>query len=373
MNVSASFDQSLIEFIYETALDDERWDEVMERTAELYNAHFCYYARFRPAERRLLFTRQRGADADFIAQAARHIDNPWTRNGFPPTGEVIRLDDICSLQDLKRSSFYREFLGPCDSDHTMSGVVLAEKETVTTFSISRSERYGPFEDAALDSLRQLVPHLNRALQISLRLERAEEEWAALARVVDSLRAAVFLVTARGRVCYANDSAEGLARDGEVLTLARGALTPRDPHRRKELRRIIAGAVGATEGGRPSSGGCLVLEDGEGRAFDVIVSPLGRDSASGFVGSPRAIVFVGGAEGKAPSNLNLLRSLYSLTGAEARLAIALYETDGLAEAAEALGVTIATARTHLKRIFDKTGCHRQSDLIRRLLRGPLALR
>ena len=36
---------------------------------------------------------------------------------------------------------------------------------------------------------------------------------------------------------------------------------------------------------------------------------------------------------------------------------------ISEAAEALGISIPTAKTHLARLFDKTGTSRQTDLVR----------
>jgi DNA-binding CsgD family transcriptional regulator len=35
-------------------------------------------------------------------------------------------------------------------------------------------------------------------------------------------------------------------------------------------------------------------------------------------------------------------------------------------AERLGISFATARTHLSRIFEKTGVHRQAELVRLVL-------
>jgi hypothetical protein len=41
---------------------------------------------------------------------------------------------------------------------------------------------------------------------------------------------------------------------------------------------------------------------------------------------------------------------------------------LTSAASSLGVARTTARTHLQRIFDKTGSRRQSDLVRMVALG-----
>jgi hypothetical protein len=41
-------------------------------------------------------------------------------------------------------------------------------------------------------------------------------------------------------------------------------------------------------------------------------------------------------------------------------------------ADALGVTIGTARNQRKQIFAKTDSHRQAELVRRILSGPAQL-
>src|SRR5262249_47626548 len=62
----------------------------------------------------------------------------------------------------------------------------------------------------------------------------------------------------------------------------------------------------------------------------------------------------------------LRELYGLTPAEARLAALLAERRNLKAAAAELGITLQTARTHLKRIFGKTAAKNQAHLVRLLL-------
>lgn len=61
----------------------------------------------------------------------------------------------------------------------------------------------------------------------------------------------------------------------------------------------------------------------------------------------------------------LKDSFSLTPAEIRLAQSLGDGRSLSEAAERLGVSLATVRNQLRSIFDKVGVHRQSDLVRML--------
>lgn len=62
----------------------------------------------------------------------------------------------------------------------------------------------------------------------------------------------------------------------------------------------------------------------------------------------------------------------LTGAEALLACLIVSGAGLTEAAARLGVSVNTAKTQLKAIFAKTGCHSQSELVRTISAGPAML-
>ena len=55
-------------------------------------------------------------------------------------------------------------------------------------------------------------------------------------------------------------------------------------------------------------------------------------------------------------------IFGLTGAEAKLALALRKHGDTAHAATSLGITEASARTRLQIIFEKTGMHRQADLL-----------
>ncbi len=58
--------------------------------------------------------------------------------------------------------------------------------------------------------------------------------------------------------------------------------------------------------------------------------------------------------------------YGLTAAEMRMAEALSAGDTVREAAEKLGIRVATARNHLNHALAKTGARRQVELVRLLL-------
>ena len=62
------------------------------------------------------------------------------------------------------------------------------------------------------------------------------------------------------------------------------------------------------------------------------------------------------------SIELLRSHFGLTPAEARLALHLVAGETLRSAEVKLSISYETARTHLKNIFNKTGTSRQAELV-----------
>ena len=65
-------------------------------------------------------------------------------------------------------------------------------------------------------------------------------------------------------------------------------------------------------------------------------------------------------------LDRAATVFGLSAAQQRLAAEIVRGHTLPIAASALGISVNTARTHLNRIFDKTGVHSQAALVRILL-------
>lgn len=68
----------------------------------------------------------------------------------------------------------------------------------------------------------------------------------------------------------------------------------------------------------------------------------------------------------------LTEILGLTPAQARIASLLAIGLTLEEAADRTGVTVHTARVHLKQAFERTSTSRQSDLVRSVLSSVASL-
>jgi DNA-binding CsgD family transcriptional regulator len=85
------------------------------------------------------------------------------------------------------------------------------------------------------------------------------------------------------------------------------------------------------------------------------------------------VFIRDPERKSQPSLELVKQLFDLTPAEARLALLLADGLTLDEAAEALEIRKNTIRAHLRSIFSKTGVKRQTTLVTLMLNSVAAIR
>ena len=112
---------------------------------------------------------------------------------------------------------------------------------------------------------------------------------------------------------------------------------------------------------------LAIPDVHGAGYIATLLPADRGRRSRVIAPFAASVAV---FTKDPSQAPLMPGeafarLYKLTGGELRLLLALTHGLGAKEAADMLGISESTARTHLHHIFSKTDTTRQTELLRLL--------
>jgi DNA-binding CsgD family transcriptional regulator len=95
-----------------------------------------------------------------------------------------------------------------------------------------------------------------------------------------------------------------------------------------------------------------------------VLPLPVGAGRGGIASPAvAALFVHSAAIDRPSRAEAIARHYRLTPTELRVLIAIVDVGGAPEVAEALGIGAGTVKTHLGRIYQKTGTSRHAELVK----------
>jgi DNA-binding CsgD family transcriptional regulator len=175
---------------------------------------------------------------------------------------------------------------------------------------------------------------------------------------------MFLVDARGRIVHANASGHTMLAESSVLRAAGGKLAASDASAEQALHEVFL-AAGNGDAAVGTKGIALPLTAREGERYVAHVLPLtsGARRRAGVSYAAAAALFVHKAALDAPSPPEVIAKTFNLTPSELRVLLAFVEMGGVAETAEALGVAEATVRTHLHRLFAKTGTSRQAELVK----------
>jgi DNA-binding CsgD family transcriptional regulator len=130
-----------------------------------------------------------------------------------------------------------------------------------------------------------------------------------------------------------------------------------------LRTAVSAAACAEQDlGRRGIG--IAAKTRDGTAVGVQVMPLENRSRRGGLDRRAAVaVFIGDTAAPLEMPADAMRLLYELTPAEQRVFELVVAGEKTAAIARMLGVAPSTVRTHLLRVFEKTGRHTRGDLVR----------
>ena len=185
---------------------------------------------------------------------------------------------------------------------------------------------------------------------------------ALGRTLDSIVIGVIIVADQGRILHANQVAQRMLDARSPIVSLGGCLGALQGELTKELRRAIATAqADASIIGAAGIGVPLIDKNMTAATAHVLPLACGNRHASRADAQTAAVVFVTPST-VSPADIGTVARIFNLTPAEARLLQHLVSGVSLTEAASAIGITEATARTHRNHIFTKTGVSRRSDLL-----------
>jgi DNA-binding CsgD family transcriptional regulator len=288
---------------------------------------------------------------DYVLEAVEHGPVGALRSGL----SLIARDP--------RSEFNHGWMRPHHMDDGIF-VRLTDGEQSTMFLVAAQHRDEAFATPErLTVVGHLVPHLQQALRTQAHLEGLQHAARDAAEAVDNMRHGVFVVGTGSAVTHANRVAEDIVTAGDGPRVRWSHLGFGIPSLDVELQRAISNALGSNGTG-VRHGSSLLCRRSEGRRpYVVHVVPF-RSADDGH--EPRALVIVVDPVRRLEPRRELLARLYGLTRAESEVALRVMRGDGLKPISDELSLSLATVKTHLQRIFDKTDTHRQAELVRLLL-------
>lgn len=290
---------------------------------------------------------------DYFGHYARR--NVLLKHGARMRTEQTATDqDFMSKSEFRTREYYNDFLLRNGMNAVLMVTVWRGGDNLCALNVTRGPHQPEFDAPEKALAATLAPHLSRAFAASLRLEQANA-WKGLSEaVLEALPNGVVVLDEDGRLLFANARAHDWAVAYNGLRLADSGISAICNPAAGALRRAVSGAIDA------GSGAALAVVR---RLLSIVVVPVSDRSPWLVVCRPRALVLITDPDAVTPPPATRLRSLFGLTQSEAAFARQLLAGDSVQQAAEHLGIGIATARQHLSRTMAKTETSRQGDLIR----------
>jgi DNA-binding CsgD family transcriptional regulator len=367
----------VIGLLYDAVLDTGRWPEAMGSVAGWLDSHGAAFAGIAPTTGRTQFFDGAGADQNHIDLWLQRYStpetNPMVRGGLRhPLGTLLHSESLCSRAELERTDMYADLVAPLDFQKTLGMNIVVEPDLVCSMTIYRGLRspdFGRFDEARF---RQLVPHLERATQLRVRLSRLEARWRSTLDAMDRLPIGVLLLDRQCRAVFVNRLARQTLVKDDGLKLEHGHLVAAFSGEHRLLKHALGQAALTGAGLGLGSGRLRLLTRPSGcRPLTVLVSPAGSE-LNGAHRDAVALVLLSDPEWSPRDAAAELERLYGLTPAEASVALEVAQGRELATIAEERSVSLHTVRSQLYRVMTKTDTRRQAELLRLLLRGTLGL-
>jgi len=361
----------LLRKIYAATLTPDFWVRVMMLVAPLLGCEkamaagmdrdhpqdsFTETIGFSPQAAVLL--RERDVAEDRIWQAARQLR----------PGTVCRSTDLLPLEPALRGSLYQQLAGPEDLRFFIAAVLESRPETFACIGFLRSKERGEFTAAEFSLLSALTPQLQVAAALARRVMLGDAARREALLSFDRAGQALVVLDRSGYAIHVNAAAWQLLERLQGVAIKQGRFLFDSLATQAEFEHGLRQAVAAVDGtAAPPMPLNLRLSQRIGAAPLALSLLPCVDAADRAVVPPGAgclvLLFDPDRQGSLP--VAWLERIYGLTAAELRVCEALFHNADIDAAADALGLSHHTVRSHLKGIYAKFGVANQGQLLQRL--------
>ena len=344
----------LIKQIYTSGSDSRAWDQVGDQVVNATQARLGLTTLVDLGKQSFETFRFYGAcDSQFArgVEEYQHLevaDPTLAWAGRHPDGRFCESARTIPAADYLGNDYVRWNHARFGATHWVVGFTPLEDQLAYSFSVHFPAEQGPGASDALGKFRLLFDHLANAIQLSHRPFDTE------------CTRSLLLLDRLGMVRAMSRGAEQALTLDDGLTISAMRLVAARSEDQSRLDRALANSASAA-----SSGACksalLVGRPSGKRPWIVTIRPM--LNAVGPFGRFNCELIVQVFDGAPPiGDLGSMRPMYDLTCRELDILRLLADGHSVESLATSSGISVNTARTHLRAIFAKTSTSRQSELL-----------
>ena len=354
--------------IYDATLGSSRWPDVLAQIASFVGGQAAVLLSKDAVSKYGNVCYQSGVSSYYVELYANvywKLD-PVTSLTDCKIEEVLSVPDLIPYDQFCAGSFFREWAQPQGWIDAATAVLEKTATGCAYLSVLCNGTGGMVNDELRRRMRLLMPHVRRAVRTSRLIDLAQAEAATYSDILDGLGSAIFLVDAEGLIVHGNAASRSLLDKGELLSTSDGHLCASDAQVDQALHNALV-AAGSSISDEEINGKSIALplraRTGERYIAEVLPLIAGERRKSGPTATAVAALFVRKAELETTPPPEVIGKTYKLTPTELRVLLGIVNIGGIRQVAVDLGVADTTIKTHLGRLFEKTGVRRQADLVR----------
>jgi len=368
---------ALVSAIYDAAQDPALWSEFLRRLAQAFNGHGASIRLLDAQSYYPSFSAVHGYDEAFTQAYADHYYQTDVSIQFlehANQGTVVTRPEIILDRDYRKTEYFQDFGRHWRINDLLGGYFIKSQQGIARIGVHRPLGAPTFDEQDKSRMSLLMPHLHRAFHISRHIQSSRAQHEASNNAFDHLPFGVVLVDGTGKPIIVNQQAETISRDGGGLCIKANGIWTGSTKTTQALRHLIQQAIEGPKSKAYRGGAMSVKHPSSPLPLSLVVAPVNSvQPVFGFEGEhAAAILFISDPTQAQSISPEILRILYGLTNAEARLAKELAMGNTLEDISDRYQLSKHTVRAQLKSTFRKTGLSRQGEVIRLVLAGPAAL-
>ena len=350
----------LLDAVYQAPFDARWWRRAGELFVPLFEADCAVLAAHDHRARRVELSFAAGADDGLAREYAEH----YARREWPlaprlaaPRTRLVRPDDFYH-------GFWRH---QADMVHTIGGIAPVDDFVIGNLGLPRERGRGPYRASALALLDRISPHVYRALRLSRQLARAGFTDAVQRASPASRSLAAWLVDADRRVVFANPRGEEVLRVSDGLAIRQGRLVAAVAAEQPAFDAALGRVLRLPDAPSDVDAELVLRRPRRQAALKLSIAPAPA-RLLGWLGEGARGAFILGHVPEAPAGHSAreVQRALALTQAEARVIAALVNGASPRVIAERFNVSLETVRAQVKSAMRRLECHRQSQLIAKVL-------
>jgi DNA-binding CsgD family transcriptional regulator/PAS domain-containing protein len=360
---------TIIGDIYDCSFNPAGWPQVLTRVTHALDAAYSTISLANPLSSSGYMARM-AAHSGWDPEQLRILNEEYGVAGIPGLAAVLTNDvdhpwsTLTQMPEaeFQESAFYRNWAKPQGlRDACITKVVHTPDRVGVLGTITRENRdIISAEEQHFVAL--LSPHIRRSAMIGDLLDHARVAGDLYRTALDGLGTPIILTDKDSRILYGNARAQAMLSAELPVRSRLGVLQARHPM----ATRALADAIAHTSCGDQALGsrgiGIPVSAPDEPPSV-LYVLPLTHGTARESLRPATAAIFISTAGSAAPPADATLLALFDLTPAEARVMTRIGSGQTNAAAMADLGISENTLKTHLTRVYAKTGVSRQAGLMK----------